>query len=121
VDAQPTDIQKKILKISDDLLQLSQLYFTNEVAPLHDTELIIDSFDQIKIRFREQINELYKFFLGEAMKNYNIKKDTMSYQERSNIKKLGLHYYRLCLKLMECSLLIRKKGRDLDLSRIETN
>jgi len=55
------------------------------------------------------------------MKNYNIKKDTMSYQERSNIKKLGLHYYRLCLKLMECSLLIRKKGRDLDLSRIETN
>ena len=34
---------------------------------------------------------------------------------------MGLEYYRLCLKLMECSLLVRKRGSGLDLSRIEVS
>jgi hypothetical protein len=59
--------------------------------------------------------------MNEAMKKYNVKKEGMSYMERSKTKEEGLNYYRLCLKLMECSLLVRKKGRDLDLTRIETS
>lgn len=35
-------------------------------------------------------------------------------------KFLGLEYYRLCLKLLEASLLMRKDGDDLNLERIET-
>lgn len=34
---------------------------------------------------------------------------------------MGLEYYKLCLKLMECSLLNRKRGSELDLQRIETS
>jgi hypothetical protein len=37
------------------------------------------------------------------------------------LKDEGLEYYRLCLKLMEVSLIVRKGGKDLDLQRIETS
>lgn len=67
------------------------------------------------------MNEVYKYFLGEAIKKYNVKKESLSYQERCQSKAEGLEYYKLCLKLMECSVLNRKKGRDLDLQRMETS
>jgi hypothetical protein len=73
------------------------------------------------LRFRESINWLYKHFLSEAIRKYNVKKDTLSAAERTRCKKQGLEYYRICLKLMECSLLVRKQGKDLDLQRIETS
>lgn len=50
--AQPMDIQKKIQKLTEDLLQISQLNYYAKVQPLHDTPLVIKSFDDIKIRFR---------------------------------------------------------------------
>ncbi len=50
-----------------------------------------------------------------------LKKEVVNYNERTKYKKMGLEYYRLCLKLMECSLLNRKGGKDLDLKRIETS
>lgn len=49
---QPLDIQKKIQKLSEDLLQISQLNYFAKVQPLHNTPLVIKSFDDIKIRFR---------------------------------------------------------------------
>ena len=42
------------------------------------------------MRFREQLNELYKYFLEEAIKKYNVKKDLVNYSERTNSKKIGL-------------------------------
>lgn len=36
-------------------------------------------------------------------------------------KEKGLEYYRLCLKLLEASLIVRKGGKQLDLARIETS
>jgi hypothetical protein len=41
--------------------------------------------------------------------------------ERAKQKEKGLEYYRLCLKLLEASLIVRKGGKDLDLTRIETS
>ena len=38
--------------------------------------------------------------------------------EKIKLKEEGLDYYRLCLKLMELSLLVRKQGHNLDLQRI---
>ena len=70
--------------------------------------------------FREHINELYRYFLSEAMRKYNSKKEA-TVIEKSKQKEKGLEYYRLCLKLMEVSLIVRKEGRDLDLGRIETS
>ncbi len=64
---------------------------------------------------------MYKHFLSEAIKKYNVKKEALSYQERSASKARGLEYYKICLKLMECSVLNRKKGRELDLNRMETS
>ena len=118
---QATDLQLKILKLADDLLQISQLNYSNQIQPLHATHLALHSFDDIKIRFRERINELYKHFLAEAIKKYNVRKELVSLEERTASKALGLEYYKLCLKLIECSLINRKKGRDLDLQRIETS
>ena len=42
--------------------------------PLHDTQLVIKEFDDIKIRFRELLNDLYKYFLNESIRKYNVKK-----------------------------------------------
>jgi hypothetical protein len=88
---------------------------------LHATPLAIHSFEDIKIRFRERTNELYKYFLEEAIRKYNVRKELVSAEERAASKAQGLEYYKLCLKLIECSVLNRKKGRDLDLQRIETS
>ena len=70
------------------------------------------------MRFREVINHLYRHFLAEAIRKYNVRKEAVQYAERAKQKQAGLEYYRLCLKLMECSLLVRKEGRELDLVRI---
>ncbi len=94
---------------------------TKSVKPLHHTEAIIASFEDIKIKLRESLNALYKHFLNEAIKKYNVKKEVVNYNERTKYKRMGLEYYRLCLKLMECSLLNRKGGKELDLKRIETS
>lgn len=105
----------------EDLLQVSQLYTTKLIDPLHRTELIVSSFEEIKLRFREGINWLYRHFLSEAIRKYNVKKETVPIAERVKAKSVGLEYYRLCLKLMECSLIVRKEGKELDLPRIETS
>lgn len=55
------------------------------------------------------------------MRKYNSKKEVSSMIEKMKRKEKGLEYYRLCLKLLEASLIVRKGGRDLDLSRIETS
>lgn len=73
------------------------------------------------MRFREAVNFLYKHFLGEAIRKYNVRKEVAVYAERARQKQAGLECYRLCLKLMECSLLVRKEGKELDLVRIETS
>lgn len=73
------------------------------------------------MRFREAVNYLYKHFLAYAIKKYNVRKEVVQYAERARQKQVGLEYYRLCLKLIECSLLVRKEGRELDLVRIETS
>jgi|JI10StandDraft_1071094.scaffolds.fasta_scaffold1650667_2 hypothetical protein len=49
---QSVEIRKKIQNLSEDLLQISQLHYFKKIQPLHDTHLIIKSFDDIKIRFR---------------------------------------------------------------------
>jgi hypothetical protein len=97
---QPEEIIERIYKLIEDLLQVSQLKHIKLVEPLHQTELIIKSFEEIKLRFRESINYLYKYFLSEAIKKYNVKKELMQYAERSKYKRMGLEYYKLCLKLM---------------------
>ena len=55
------------------------------------------------------------------MRKYNSKTDTASIIERMKKKEKGLEYYRLCLMLLEASLIVRKGGKDLDLARIETS
>jgi hypothetical protein len=52
------------------------------------------------------------------MKRYNAKKENLTISEKIRLKEEGLSYYRLCLKLMEVSLIVRKGGKDLDLQRI---
>ncbi len=52
------------------------------------------------------------------MKRYNARKENLTIGEKMRLKEEGLGYYRLCLKLMEVSLVVRKGGRDLDLQRI---
>ena len=73
-NAQPVDIQRKIYRLSEDLLQISQLNYIKQIMPLHDTQLVIKEFDDIKIRFRELLNDLYKYFLNESIRKYNVKK-----------------------------------------------
>jgi len=41
--------------------------------------------------------------------------------EKIKLKEEGLEYYKLCLKLMEVSVINRKEGRDLDLQRVVTS
>jgi hypothetical protein len=118
---QPEEVAERIQKVSEDLLQISQLHFTKLVEPLHRTELVVRSFEEIKVRFREGVNWLYRHFLTEAIRKYNIKKEALGSNDRGKGKAQGLEYYRLCLKLIETSLLVRKEGRDLDLTRIETS
>jgi len=91
---------ERIERVSEDLLQVSQLNRTKAVRPLHQTDIIISSFESIKIKLRESLNALYKHFLNEAIKKYNVKKEVVNYSERAKYKKMGLEYYRLCLKLM---------------------
>jgi hypothetical protein len=52
------------------------------------------------------------------MKRYNSKEENVTFTEKLRLKTEGLEYYKLCLKLMEVSLLMRKKGEGLDLQRI---
>jgi hypothetical protein len=52
------------------------------------------------------------------MKKYNAKKENLTINEKIKLKEEGLEYYRLCLKLMEASVIVRKNGHDLDLQRI---
>lgn len=54
------------------------MHFTKLIEPLHKTELVVRSFEELKLRFRESINWLYKHFLSEAIRKYNVKKDTLS-------------------------------------------
>jgi hypothetical protein len=115
---QPEEAVERSYKLMEDLLQVSQLHFTKLVDPLHRTELIVGSFEEIKLRLREGINWLYRHFLAEAIRKYNVKKEAVQYAERAKCKRVGLEYYKLCLKLIECSLLVRKEGKDLDLNRI---
>ena len=82
---------------------------------------MVKSFEEVKVRFRELLNEVYRHFLNEAIRKYNVKRELVSVEERASCKSQGLDYYKLCLKLMECSVLNRKKGKDLDLQRIETS
>jgi hypothetical protein len=55
------------------------------------------------------------------MKRYNNKKEGISMSEKIKLKEEGLEYYKLCLKLMEASVINRKLGKDLDLQRIVTS
>jgi hypothetical protein len=78
-EGQPEDVIERIERVSEDLLQVSQLNRTKAVRPLHQTEVIISSFEGIKIKLRESLNALYKHFLNEAIKKYNIKKEVVNY------------------------------------------
>lgn len=93
----------------------------DRLPPLHYTEQKHTKFEEIKLKYRELINQIYKHFLTEAMKRYNAKKENLTISEKIRLKEEGLEYYRLCLKLMEASLIVRKAGKDLDLQRIETS
>jgi hypothetical protein len=72
------------------LLQISSLFTPIQFKPLHDTKSTIKAFEEIKIKYREVINELYKHFLTEAMKRYNIKNEGISITERMRLKQQGL-------------------------------
>lgn len=92
---------------------------------LHGRTTILQDFEYYKSKYRELLNSLYKHFLNDAIHKYNsAKKDLQKNpsDEAAYQKKLsGLDSYRLCWKLLEASLIIRKGGQDLDLGRIETS
>lgn len=102
----------------EDLLQVSSLSLPTDFRPLHNTKREIEKFEDIKGRYRGTINKLYVHFLDEAMKKYNAKYNNISMGERTKLKEQGLECYRLCLKLVEVSLIVRKQGQNLDLGRI---
>lgn len=111
---QPQPIQSKIDSAVDLLLQLSAFNRVGNTSPfLNSAVPSFRSFNEVKPRYRASINELYQYFLNEAMKKYNSKS-----KNESN-RTIGLTYYKLCLKLLEASLIMRKGGADLNLERIE--
>ena len=118
-EEQPIKIKRQIKQTIELLLELSSLHQPKGIRPLHHTKSQqYRNFSEMKTAFREHINELYRYFLNEAMRKYNVKKETGSIVERLKKKEKGLEYYRICLKLIESSLIVRKKGLDLNLARI---
>jgi hypothetical protein len=61
-------------------------YISGMIEPLHHTEQKYQSFEEIKPMFRESINELYQYFLSEAMRKYNCKAETVSIIEKNKRK-----------------------------------
>ncbi len=76
------DVRKKIRKLIDYLLQISSLYKVKWIEPLHQTKATISNFEAIKVPYRELVNELYMHFLNEAIKKYNLKKESIGYGEK---------------------------------------
>ena len=60
-----------------------------------------------------------------AIYKYNTAKKELlnnpSFEEAAVLKEEGLNVYRLCWKILEASLIVRKQGRELDLGHLETS
>ncbi len=46
----------------------------DRLNPLHYTKQKYHRFEDMKVKYRELINTIYRHFLTESMKRYNIKK-----------------------------------------------
>ena len=108
---------------------MSNLNYPNELDPppnlLHDRAQLSQDFDYYKPKFREVQHALYRHFLNDAIHKYNSAKKELQRNPASEpahrTKLEGLASYRLCWKLLEASLIVRKAGQELDLGRIETS
>jgi len=111
------------------LLVVSNLNYPSELNPppnlLHDRAHFPHDFEYYKPKYREVLHTLYKHFLNDAIHKYNSAKKELQLNPTSEpahrTKLQGLGSYRLCWKLLEASLIVRKGGQDLDLGRIETS
>lgn len=71
------------------MLQVSALNEIGSIKKLHQTQIKVKSFNEIKQTYRANINYLYQAFLDEAMKKYNVKSD-LSTKEKEKKKLKGL-------------------------------
>lgn len=69
------------------LLEVSAMHWSVErLEKLHNIKPKHMKFEEIKIKYRELINFLYKHFLSEAMKKYNAKKENLTIAEKVKLK-----------------------------------
>lgn len=128
-DKQPPEIQQKIDSASSLLLEVSNINYPERLpnlpGALHEYVRPAHDFEYYKPRYREILHQLYKHFLNDAIHRYNSAKRELSQRPNSvealKMKEDGLASYKLCWKLLEASLILRKGGYDLDIGRIETS
>lgn len=124
--SQPKEIADNIDLAVELLLLVSNLNYPSELEPppalLHERAHFPHDFDYYKPKYRELLHGLYKHFLNDAIHKYNTAKKELqrnpSSEPAHRAKVDGLNSYRLCWKLLEASLIVRKAGADLDLGRI---
>ena len=76
---QPVDIKKKIEQLLPYLLEISSMHGQiDRLSCLHYTKQRHTKFEEIKIKYRELVNQIYKHFLNEAIKRYNAKKENLT-------------------------------------------
>lgn len=123
------DIEEKMNRTIELLHDVSQINYPRElvpaVEPLQPRIDIRENFEFYKAKYREYVHWAYKYFLDDAIYKYNTAKKQIGVggmtAEAHRMRQAGLDSYRLCWKLLEASLIIRKGGHDLDIGAIETS